>query len=337
MRGVAVLTLIAALAGGCGDDDEAAWSLVLDGDDLDRVVLSAWASSADDVHIAGGGLGNGLGQLALHFDGSEWRELDTDSGASFWWVWGNGPNDVYYVGENGRAVYWDGSVAIDMATPTADTLFGVWGSDAGDVWAVGGDAVSDPTTGVILHLEGGLWVDATPAGVDGALFKVWGTAANDIYAVGQRGLILHWDGSEWTPQSCDTDVSLFTVAGGSAGDGWAVGGGPATVCSSSGDGTWTAVDTGVPAGILNGVSVSPEGDVWVVGMGGVKLHRDTTGAWLDETNNPPFVDLHGVWAETSGIVYTVGGNFYAPGSTGSTRVGVVGYYGTAPPPDSVSR
>jgi len=334
MRSVAGATLLLVLTTGC-PGDEPAWSEVLDGDDLDRVVLSAWGTSSSDVYVVGGGLGNGLGAIALHYDGDAWTEIDTGAAASFWWVWGAASDDVYFVGEGGTIVHWNGTTADTQTTPTTVTLFGVWGASAGDVWAVGGDAVTDPPTSVILHLEAGAWVDATPATVpDGALFKVWGTAANDIYAVGQNGIILHYNGSAWVVEDSDTSVSLFTVSGG---DGivWAVGGGPATVVRSQGAGAWLAEDTGIPAGVLNGVSVTPDGEVLVVGMGGVKMRRGTDGAWSDETFEPPFRDLHAVFAELDGHVYAVGGNFNAPGGGGVVRIGIVGYYGKDAPATEV--
>ncbi len=334
MRAVAGTALLLALATGCPGDDDPAWSTVLDGDDLDRVVLSAWGASSSDVYAVGGGLGTGKGPIALHYDGDSWSEIATNVTDSFWWLWGAASDDVYFVGEGGAIVHYNGATAETQTTPTTDTLFGVWGTSGNDVWAVGGDALSDPPTSVILHLEAGAWVDATPATLpEGALFKVWGTATDDIYAVGQNGIILHYDGSDWSVEDCDTAVTLFTVAGG-AGRVWAVGGGPATVCSREGS-SWSKQDTGIPAGILNGVSVTPEGEVWVVGMGGLKMHRDTDGRWTDHTLEPPFRDLHAVFAELSGHVYAVGGNFFAPGGAGVVRIGVVGYFGTDAPATEV--
>ncbi|RMH38528.1 MAG: hypothetical protein D6689_19325 [Deltaproteobacteria bacterium] len=327
-RAAAAAALAAALAA-CGDDPAPAWTEVLGPDQVDRALLSVWAGGPDDVVAVGGGLGNGLGAIALHYDGTAWTEIDTGSGDTLWWVWGDGGGDVYAVGERGRVVRWDGAQAVAMATPTELTLYGIWGA-GGDVWAVGGDALADPPAGVILRLVDGQWIDATPDGVDAALFKVWGAAADAVWAVGQRGAIWRWDGDAWRRESCgDVTATLFTVAGG-GGEVWAVGGPPAVACRRAADG-WTVEDPGIPAGIFNGVSRADDGDVYVVGMGGVKLRRSPDGAWRDDTAQPPVIDLHAVFAGVPGHAYAVGGNFYAPGGPGVVRVGALGHFGVEPP------
>jgi len=332
---VAALAAVCVLAG-CSDDDpvDPAWVEVLDGEDLDRVGLSAWGPDADNVFVAGGGLGNGVGALALYYNGTDWAEINTGSADSFWWVWGTSANSVYFVGEQGAVYHYDGTTATKQTVPTTLTLYGAWGTADNDVWVVGGDPLAD--TAVILHYDGSDWLDVTPAGItiDGALFKVWGSGPNDIYAVGQNGIILHYDGADWTQQESNTQASLFTVHGNSAGDAWVVGGPPATVLQL-GDSDWRAVTTGFPATVLNGVAVAENGDVLVVGMGGIKL-RLIDNVWVDQTSNRPIMDLHGAFITPSGDdMYVVGGNFYAPGLPTTVRLGSVGYFGTEPPPSSL--
>jgi hypothetical protein len=325
---------VALTSGACpAPEEDAAWSVVFEGADLDRVVLSAWGQSIDDLYAVGGGLGNGRGGLVLHYDGAVWTELATGSTETFWWTWQSGPDDVTFVGEGGALFHYDGQSVEDRSGTTPLSLYGVWGAAADDVWAVGGDPLSDPPAGVILHYDGAAWTDATPAaGVPGTLFKVWGSGATNVYAVGQFGIILRYDGTDWTSESCATDVTLFTVAGRGADDVYAVGGAPARICHRDAAG-WSRVDAGFPASIFNGVTVAPSGEAWVVGLGGVKLYRDGAGAWHDHTLAQPAWDLHAVWADADSEVLAVGGNFYAPPSPGISRIGVVGHYGIDPPTD----
>lgn len=326
--------LLALLAGGCPSDEGAKWSTVLDGDDLNRVVLSAYGSSASDVYAVGGGLGNGVGALVAHYDGSVWSEIDTGSPETFWWTFGLGADNVYFVGEQGTIFHRQGGQVTQMTTPTTETIFGIWGAAPDDLWAVGGEPTADPPTTVVLHYDGNEWTDATPpAATGGALFKVWGTSASDIYACGQMGVILHYNGSTWEAEESGSTVSLFTVHGG-GGEVYAVGGPSATVLQRVG-GAWQNVDTGFPASILNGVSVSESGEVLVVGMNGVKL-RFSDGEWSDETIEPPGFDLHAVWSDF-GQTYVVGGNFFAPGTPQTVRIGIVGYFGTETPPDQIGQ
>jgi hypothetical protein len=190
----------------------------------------------------------------------------------------------------------------------------------------------------LLHYDGANFTDHSAdvtSLVNGALFKVWGSSADDVFAVGQNGTIIHWNGTDWQAQTSPSGAFLFTVYGTSASDVWAVGGPRAVVLHYDGT-AWAEVDTGIPASVFNGVAVGPTDDVLVVGMGGVKLRR-TGGVWVDETSNDPRLDLHAAWIDPDGGAWVVGGNFNAPGSPGSTRIGVVGYHGTAPPASSITQ
>ena len=46
---------------------------------------------------------------------------------------------------------------------------------------------------------------------------------------------------------------------------------------------------------------------------------------------------HGVWLSDDSQAFAVGGNFLAPPSMSTVRVGVVGYFGTDPPPGTIER
>src|SRR5579872_3575992 len=50
---------------------------------------------------------------------------------------------------------------------------------------------------------------------------------------------------------------------------------------------------------LSGVSVA-SGDLFVVGLGGVKWRQDAKGAWSDDTDHAPTSALHGTWAAPDG-------------------------------------
>jgi hypothetical protein len=120
-------------AGGAGGSmAPPAWQTVLDGQDLDGVVLSVWGSAPGDVYAVGGPLGNeGFETLAVHFDGAAWQRLHPDGSETYWWVAGSGPSDVWMVGEKGRITHWDGA----------------WSDGQGAFWAVGGDFYGTPAPG----------------------------------------------------------------------------------------------------------------------------------------------------------------------------------------------
>jgi hypothetical protein len=311
------LGLVGACSGGGG---KAEWRPIFS--DLDRVVLSASGPSTDDLWIAGGGLGNGAPSLAMHYDGTSWREVDTGSADSFWWVWADGSGAAFFVGEAGTFVRWDGSSATRIDTGVSSTLFGVWGSSPSDVWIVGGDPFAMDEQDILLHWDGSRITRTTLAAPPGAaLFKVWGSSASDVWAVGQHGVILHYDGSAWSSSESGTMASLFTVYAVAPDDAWAVGGPPRALLHWDGT-SWNAQDPFGYGSQLNGVSANARGDVLVVGVGGTKWVREH-GTWTDESDFEPFDDLHGAWLDGTGEGLAVGGNFLAAPSPGSLRIGVV--------------
>jgi len=308
-----------------GSDAGRSWSVIHDG--LDRVLLSAWGVDATDLWVAGGSLGSAGGPLALHLEGGAWTELDTGVSESFWWVWGTGEGEVFFVGEGGVIVRTDGVSVERMTSPTTATLFGAWGSSPTDVWAVGGDPFGTTDAATILHFDGTEWTETILASpLSGALFKVWGTGSDDVWAVGQVGIALHWDGVQWTPTDTGVTGSLFTVHAVAPDDVWAVGGPPRALIHWDGT-SWTAEDPFGYGGQLNGVAATVD-EVLVVGVGGIKWRREA-GAWIDDYDFDPVGDLHGAWLGTDGQAFVVGGNFLHP--PGTTRYGVVGYYGSTPP------
>ena len=68
---VGVLACCLAVAG-CPDEDGRSWQVVHE--DLDGALLSVWGTSASDVWAVGGDVGDGMGPLVIHFDGTSWVE-----------------------------------------------------------------------------------------------------------------------------------------------------------------------------------------------------------------------------------------------------------------------
>ena len=76
---------------------------------------------------------------------------------------------------------------------------------------------------LVMHGDGSSW---TPVAVSGTsvLFSVYGFSSSDVYAVGEGGLILHYDGITWTRIESGTTLPLFGLWGASGDDVWIVGG-----------------------------------------------------------------------------------------------------------------
>lgn len=320
---------------GCSDPDPVtpipptppAWHVVLDEKTLDRAVLSVWGTGPTDVFAVGGALGNGQESLVLHYDGNAWKELHPGGTETYWWVGGSGPNDVWMVGENGRATHWDGHAFQEQTTGVSATLWGVWAASADDVWFVGGSpgAGTSKPNDIVLHWDGkALTSIAGPQALGRAFYKVWGPSSDDLYVVGEAATIWHKKGPDWILESDPPLASstLFTVSGSSSKDVYAVGN--VDVLHSNGT-SWEKLPVQL-TGSVNGVAVSTNGDAAIVGFGGLK-QRFVGGEWVDDFLSEPYADLHAVWADGQGAYWAVGGNFIGPTNPGAPRKGIVARYG----------
>lgn len=177
-----------------------------------------------------------------------------------------------------------GQPANPSDTDSGDSLSGVAMLSACNVWVAGG---TGGRTTLIEHWTGGSTWTVVPSPNPGAGFNnlsaIHGISATDIWAVGtaanadgsaENGLILHWNGINWT-HVASPNPGTFTQLTGvreiSARDAWAVGHYSTDAGSRSlalhWDGTsWTQVPSPSPAGAeLAGVTATSGGDVWAVG------------------------------------------------------------------------
>jgi BACON domain-containing protein/6-bladed beta-propeller protein len=137
---------------------------------------SIWGSSGSDIFVAGE---NGT---ILHYDGSAWAFMDSETTLWLNGVWGCSDSDVFAVGENGAIVHYNGTSWSSMDSGTTLTLHSVWGSSCNDVYAVGAN-------GLLLYYNGVDWYEAgTDVTVD--LNDVWVSSKSEVIAVGEDGVIL---------------------------------------------------------------------------------------------------------------------------------------------------
>ncbi|MEM1031166.1 MAG: vanadium-dependent haloperoxidase [Myxococcota bacterium] len=322
-RALSLLVLLIAAAG-CGDDEPpepppppppgATWTVV--GTDLEAALLSVGGTSARDVWAVGGDAAGREG-LVLHFDGSAWSRIPSETPFDLWWVHAIAPDDVYIGGAGGTILRWDGRGLARQPTPglASATVFGMWASGPDDVWAVGG--VSG-RYGFIWHHDGTGWTDVplpddVPLDARGelpALFKVWGRSADDIYAVGGNGLVLRYDGTTWTVVPTQTEELLFTVHGNDEEVVIVGGANNGIVLDGAG------VEVGpTDAPLLQGAVVGADGTAWASGANGAVYRREGDGAWGPVEGLPEGVrpeSLHAIWVDPDGGVWSVGGGVLSP-------------------------
>jgi len=314
--------------GSGGSAGPSAWQIVLGAEELDGAVLSIWGPSPDEVFAVGGPLGNeGFESLVMHLEGSVWKRLSPGGVETYWWVHGTGPDDIWFVGENGRITHYDGQSFEEHASGVTATLWGVFAASKTNAWAVGGTpngGLGMPND-ILLHWDGASW---KPEPLPGAplgrtLYKIWGSGPDDLYAVGESGTIWRKKGATWSlTEPAPTPGKLLTVSGCAPTEVYAVGG--STVLRSDGA-TFVPVDVAL-TNLVNGVACGPSGSALLVGDGGQK-QRLEGGAWIDEFILEPYDDLHAAWSDGAGSFWAVGGDFYGGKMPGVRRKGVVARFG----------
>ncbi len=202
-------------------------------------------------------------------DGWQW-ELPLPGPHSLRAAFSAGPDDLWVVGYGVLGRFDGTSWTFEQVS---EGLGAVHGSAADDVWAVGDPAVA-------LHYDGAGWlrvpVDTgwrNPRGV-------WVAGRSDAWLVGD-GLLMHWDGTAWTPAQIagvDPLPLLSAVWGSGPTDVWA-----ASATDTGGlyhfDGvSWSAV-AGAPVAPIFALWGSGWNDVWATGFDTI-LHFDGT-AWRD--------------------------------------------------------
>lgn len=168
-------------------------------------------------------------------------------------------------------------------------LLSVWGASADDVWSVGGDA-RDGTGPMVLRVRDGDVERIETGETSGDLWWVFGFPQGPIYMGGSGGMILRYDGGDFTRLTTPGSGTVFGLWGSSPTDMWAVGG-----ASDAGggfawrlDGDEWVDEPSLPAEVENtgalwkvhGVGVS---DVWLVGSNGLSFHWDGSALTAGDT------------------------------------------------------
>jgi hypothetical protein len=262
------------------------------------------AVSAHDVWMAGAWWDKlQVHPLLTHWDGAAWKTPDLPAlprdtylsgvdavGAADVWAVGSTVADVAQSSPaTPSALHYDGSAWQTVPTPalpagSANDLDAIDMRTANDGWAVGETSIGTATQPLILRWQGGKWSSsAVPKAAlgSGGLVAVAAAGADDVWAVGNQaaatgpsgssqGLMLHFDGVEWSAVKLSTPAgtTLDAVAVAGPGDVWAAGKTCILACTAV---VWHLTTAGwQPVPTVGGsevnalVAVAP-GTVWTLG------------------------------------------------------------------------
>ena len=106
-----------------------------------------WGTAGSDVFAVG------LDGAIVHYNGTAWSAMPSNTSTYFYGVWGVGAKDVYAVGNpifkpDEAIMHYDGASWSKMPPPKTNiSYFDAWAASATDVWVVG-------QSGSILHNDG---------------------------------------------------------------------------------------------------------------------------------------------------------------------------------------
>lgn len=129
---------------------------------------SVFGFASNDVWAGTGAGFSGAGSI-VHWNGSAWSApysiQGTNNAGVIRGIWGNAPNDVWAVGDNGFAAHWDGAQWSRISTGVSSGVSAVFGVATKDVWAGGAS--------VLMHWNGTQWTSSMPLGTAPSFNALW--------------------------------------------------------------------------------------------------------------------------------------------------------------------
>jgi|GEM_PF-4287960 len=288
---------------------QAAWELMGSVPTTNQLRV-VWCASGTDVFAAGD-----YGTI-IQYNGTIWSTMTSGIVQNIFGVWGASGSDVFAVADSGKIIQYNGVAWTQMPSPVSTRLRDVWGFSGSDVFAVG-------ESGKILHYNGSSWSTmSSPTSL--TLQGVWGSSGTNVFAVGGPsasspgvyGIILKYDGTNWTTTPTDPSIIRFHDAwGSSATNIFAVGEAGAIEHTTDGGTSWTLMDNPVKGSTvtLRDIWGDSANNIFAVGdgigtdFGSTILHYDgSTWSIMDNPVSNTILKIHGVSGSPGDSVFAVG-------------------------------
>lgn len=148
-------------------------------------------------------------------DAKGWHPAYAGASGDLWQaVSGTSESDIYAVGRDGKLAHYDGTAWSLHPSGTGTHLSAVWAAPGRTVIASKG-SIREWSNDASVAMNG------TIPSKD--IVDMWGAGPDDIYAVGESGLLLHYDGSQWSKVEAAVSTWLTGVWGRSPNDVFVVG------------------------------------------------------------------------------------------------------------------
>lgn len=232
----------------------------------------------DLITIGGSFYGVGNNGVVVHYDGTSWTHMATDTQKNLHAIWGYekaGDTVLYAVGENGKVLKFEAGKWSTVITGVYSNLNDIFGLSSTNIMVVGDN-------GTVLRFDGNAWQsetwDAETSWKNETFRAVWAHSASQIWVGGDNGTIIHNDGSpEWTLQGAPNTNRVRALWGVSDQNVWAACDGQILHFTASWEiETTTTVDLHA----LWGVPTTPL-SILAVGDGGTVIKRDSV-SWTEQ-------------------------------------------------------
>ena len=218
-----------------------------------------------DAGNAGLYSGGQMGQIWRFHQGAWTLAYDLFLDVTILDMWGNSPDSIYAVGDEGLILHWNGVDWRRMVSGTKSALYSIWGYDDTHILAVG-------DFGLVLRWNGDNWAEFY-VGTENFLFDIWGDALNNIFIVGLSGTLAHFDGKRWSLTPTRARDDLMAVDGMPGHGPYAVGTQGNILCF---DGQQWQPEVSPTTTGLRAICVCPDGVVYAAGNQGTILKRNSS-------------------------------------------------------------
>jgi len=313
-------------------DASTGWRMEVGGAVEDLFAVAAYTDAVDREHVVA------VGTKTILAGSSDWAPLTRGTMHLLNDVWGDASDNVYVVGQAGTVLHFDGDTWQLVTTGEMKDLHRVWGTGSGisvadaaggihtfdgsdwnydggelaggplhlvDIWQIPGGRLVCVDGANGYYLDGRRWTPLSTRTTGSYLTGIWGKSNANIYAVALGGGIFRYNGYDWAAMDSQTGMHLTAVWGDGKGRVFAVGY-AGTVLTYDGFGSaWTKMSTNMFHNLhrvwgTSGFNVLAVGDLGSV----LRFNGFEWESLRVDTVEP----LYGVWQNSEGDIYTVGGN-----------------------------
>lgn len=225
-----------------------------------------WAFDASNVFAVGD---NGV--ILRRGDGTEWVAMPSATTRNLRSLWGSSPSDIWAGGASGTVLHFDGTAWTLVSAPVSQ-VDSIWGSSASNVWLTSSTSV--------LRWNGSSF---TSFSIGGTLLSVSGTGPNDVWVTGEQAYLRHYDGTSWTMINPGIGSTMKVVLALATNDVWAAGAMPGKETTHYNGVKWTTIRTSALSSntaVFTSMTAEAADDVW--GIGNSKVGHWEGTAWSVE-------------------------------------------------------